>query len=209
MDTAAAIADRAAGAVDAVQDAAAGAANAAQAAVANADEDAAAATDRAAGTVDAVQDAAASVADAAATQAANLADVARTSGQAVTMMATVEAAGLVETLRSSGPYTVFAPVDDAFAALPESVIRGMVSEPGSALKGVLAYHVVMGAYSPQELRALEGGSLETLNGVSLGITVDEEGMILVDEAAITGGPIEAGNGFLYLIDSVLIPVVDE
>jgi uncharacterized surface protein with fasciclin (FAS1) repeats len=204
-----------------VQDAAAGAVKAAEENVAESSSATQATVEEAAQSVgESVREAASEAVDAVQAATANveartgaglqtLTEAVRNSGQAVTLMTSVEAAGLLETLQTAGPYTLFAPVDSAFAALPESVIQALLREPSSALKGVLGYHVASGAFSPEELRTLDGQTLATLNGEPLDVSVSPDGEILIDEASILGAPIRAGNGYVYLLDSVLIPVVNE
>ncbi|MEQ8821261.1 MAG: fasciclin domain-containing protein [Sumerlaeia bacterium] len=120
-----------------------------------------------------------------------------------TLGAAVGAAGLAEALRGEGPFTIFAPTDAAFAALPDGTVEGLL-EPGAKdqLAGILKYHVVPGRiYSDQALKA---GSATTLEGGDLKIVV-KDGVAMVNGAKIVQTDIEAANGVIHVIDGVLLP----
>jgi uncharacterized surface protein with fasciclin (FAS1) repeats len=120
-----------------------------------------------------------------------------------TLVTAVEAAGLVETLKGDGPFTVFAPTDEAFAALPEGTLEGLL-EDTDALTAVLTYHVVPGAVMSSDLS--DGMTAETVNGAE--ITISTEGGAMVNDASIVQADIEASNGVIHVIDSVILPPED-
>jgi uncharacterized surface protein with fasciclin (FAS1) repeats len=114
----------------------------------------------------------------------------------------VEAAGLTEVLKGGGPFTVFAPTDEAFAAVPADALAALLADT-EALASVLTYHVV-----PGELRAAEvlgSPSLTTVNGAEAMISIDGEGLPRIDDAVITATDIDARNGVIHIIDKVIFP----
>ena len=124
-----------------------------------------------------------------------------------TLLQAVGAAGLGETLSGDGPFTVFAPTDDAFAALPEGTLESLLEpENRDQLTGILTYHVV-----PAEVPASEvtSGDVETVNGANLTVSVEDGTVTLEDgqgnEALVTQTDIEASNGVIHVIDAVLLP----
>jgi len=119
-----------------------------------------------------------------------------------TLAAAVDAAGLVEALRAEGPFTVFAPTDEAFAALPDGALDALLADP-EALSNVILYHAVDGAVFAGDVVALE--SAATLNGDPLSISVDDAGNVFIDDAQVTVTDILASNGVIHVIDSVLLP----
>lgn len=119
-----------------------------------------------------------------------------------TLVTAVEAADLTETLNGEGPYTVFAPTDEAFAALPEGTLDSLLADP-DALANILTYHVVSGDVKAADVVGLE--SAETVQGESIDIAVDGETVTLNDVATVTTTDIEASNGTIHAIDTVLIP----
>lgn len=121
-------------------------------------------------------------------------------GSFTTLLTALEAANLTDTLKGEGPFTVFAPTDAAFAALPEGVLDDLLANE-TALVDVLTYHVVSGKLMADEVVAL--GSLTTLQGGELKITTN--GDVLIDSAKIILTDIEARNGVIHAIDKVLIP----
>jgi len=128
--------------------------------------------------------------------------VARGAGIFNTLLAAVEAAGLTDVLKGEGPFTVFAPTDDAFAQIPSADLEALLADT-EALAAVLTYHVV-----PGELRAsdvLASSALTTVNGAEAAITVDGQGMPRIDDAIITATDIEAKNGVIHIIDRVIFP----
>ena len=128
-------------------------------------------------------------------------DVAAGAGTFETLLAAATAAGLVDTLNGDGPYTVFAPTDAAFAALPEGTVEGLLEDP-AALSEVLLYHVVSGKVLAADVVGLT--SATTVQGSDVSISVDG-GAVMVDGANVTATDIEASNGVIHVIDSVLLP----
>ena len=130
----------------------------------------------------------------------NIVDIAVADGNFTTLVAAVEAAGLVDTLKSDGPFTVFAPTDDAFAALPEGTVEALL-EDIDTLTAILTYHVVPGAVMSGDLS--DGMEAETVNGQSVTIGVGDT--VTVDGATVIQADIEASNGVIHVIDSVILP----
>jgi len=119
-----------------------------------------------------------------------------------TLVAAVEAAGLVETLKGEGPFTVFAPTDDAFAALPEGTVEDLLlPENVDKLKAILTYHVVSGAVMSGDLS--DGMEADTVEGSAL--TISTEDGVTVNGANVVTADIEASNGVIHAIDTVLMP----
>jgi uncharacterized surface protein with fasciclin (FAS1) repeats len=133
--------------------------------------------------------------------ASDLVDVASEAGTFTTLLAAAEAAGLVETLRGEGPFTIFAPTDDAFASLPEGAVEALLADP-AALRSVLLYHVVHGRISSEQVVGSDGA--ETVEGSSLRFSRDGDA-VQVDEAQVIAVDIAASNGVIHVIDAVLIP----
>jgi len=128
-------------------------------------------------------------------------DVAAGAGTFETLLAAATAAGLVDTLNGDGPYTVFAPTDDAFAALPEGTVEGLLEDP-AALSEILLYHVVPGKVLAADVVGLT--SATTAQGSDVSINVDG-GTVMVDGANVTATDIEASNGVIHVIDAVILP----
>ncbi|HEX6146145.1 MAG TPA: fasciclin domain-containing protein [Acidimicrobiia bacterium] len=126
---------------------------------------------------------------------------AEAAGDFTTLLAAVEAAGLVETLEGEGPYTVFAPTDDAFAALPEGTVEGLLEDP-EALGAILLYHVVPGEVTSDQVVTLE--SATTAQGSDLAIRVEGDS-VFVNDAQVIVTDIQASNGVIHVIDAVLLP----
>jgi uncharacterized surface protein with fasciclin (FAS1) repeats len=126
--------------------------------------------------------------------------VAEEAGDFTTLLAAVDAAGLTETVSGADALTVFAPPDEAFDALPEGLVDALLlPENEEALTAILTYHVVPGTVTSD---MLEDGEVETLNGETVTISVDGP---MVNDATITTADIEASNGVIHVIDSVLVP----
>ena len=123
-------------------------------------------------------------------------------GASPTLAAALTAADLVETLSGEGPFTVFAPTDDAFAALPEGTVEGLL-EDIPALTDVLLYHVV-GGYAPAS-KVLEMEALSTLLGKNVEVSLDDEGNPMIGDAMIVLTDVMANNGVIHVIDAVLLP----
>jgi transforming growth factor-beta-induced protein len=133
-------------------------------------------------------------------------DVAVDAGDFNTLVAAVQAAGLVETLSGPGPFTVLAPTDEAFAASLESL--GLTAEELLAdtetLTSILTYHVIAGEVPSSSVVTMNGEAVPTVNGADVLISVDGE-TVMVNEATVTAVDIAASNGVIHVIDSVLVP----
>ena len=117
-----------------------------------------------------------------------------------TLLAAVDAAGLADTLADGGPFTVFAPTDEAFAALPQETLNGLLADP-PALAWVLAYHVVPGRITSAQITA--DSEQKTVEGGMLKIA--RNGGVTVNDATVIQADVEAENGVIHVIDRVLIP----
>lgn len=130
-------------------------------------------------------------------------DVAQEAGNFKTLLAAVQAAGLVETLQSEGPFTVFAPTDAAFAALPAGTVEDLLKpENKEKLVSILTYHVVPGKVMSTDVVNLT--SAKTVQGSDIAIKV-ESGTVMIDAAKVVTPDIEASNGVIHVIDSVIMP----
>ena len=140
---------------------------------------------------------------------ADIVDTAVAAGDFTTLAAALEAAGLVETLKGDGPFTVFAPTDDAFAALPEGTVDTLLEDPQGDLTDILTYHVVSGKVMAADVAGLDGQEVETLQGATFTVNVDGDNVTLTDAAGntvnVTQTDIEASNGVIHVIDAVLMP----
>ncbi|MFT5203735.1 MAG: transforming growth factor-beta-induced protein [Candidatus Aldehydirespiratoraceae bacterium] len=127
-----------------------------------------------------------------------------------TLVAAVQAAGLVETLSGEGPFTVFAPTDEAFAAALESL--GLTAEELLAsddLASILTYHVVAGEVDAATAISLDGQSAVTVNGAEINISVVDGSVVINDTATVIAADVEASNGIVHVIDAVLLPPADD
>lgn len=131
----------------------------------------------------------------------NIVEVAVSAGSFNTLVAAVQAAGLVETLSGEGPFTVFAPTDEAFALIPEADLKALLADK-EALTAVLTYHVVPGKVLAKDVVTLS--SAETVNGQSVEIMV-RDGKVMIDGATVVATDIEASNGVIHVIDRVILP----
>ncbi len=138
--------------------------------------------------------------------AKSIVDIAVEDGRFTTLVAAVEAAGLAETLSGEGNFTVFAPVDDAFAALPEGTVESLLEDPEGALKNILLYHVLNQAVPAAEVVNYEGA--QTIEGENIAIAVVDGEVILNDSAKVIITDIAASNGIIHVIDAVLLPPSD-
>ena len=132
-------------------------------------------------------------------QAADIVDTAVSAGSFKTLVAAVQQAGLVDTLKGSGPFTVFAPTDEAFAKVPKAKLDALLNDK-AALTKVLTYHVVAGSVPASQVKS---GAVKTVQGESL--TLGTQGGVSVDQAKVVKADIVADNGVIHVIDSVLIP----
>ena len=136
-------------------------------------------------------------------KAADIVDTAVSAGQFQTLVAAVQAAGLAETLKGGGPFTVFAPTDEAFAKLPAGTVENLLKpENKETLVAVLTYHVVPGKIMSGDI-AGKTAMVETVQGGKL--SVDATNGVKVDEATVIAADIEASNGVIHVIDTVVLP----
>ncbi len=131
----------------------------------------------------------------------NIVAVAQEAREFSTLLAAAEAAGLVETLTGAGPFTVFAPTDEAFNKLPEGTIEALL-EDTEQLRQVLTYHVVPGIVMASDIANLT--SATTVQGGDITISV-ENGSVMVNNATVITADIQASNGVIHVIDTVLLP----
>jgi transforming growth factor-beta-induced protein len=138
-------------------------------------------------------------------------DIAIADGRFTTLVAAVQAAGLAETLSGEGPYTVFAPTDEAFAALPEGTLDNLLlPENKRQLTDILLYHVVPGKVMASDVAGLDGKMADTaLEGKQIAIKVDMGSVYLNETTKVIITDIEASNGMIHVIDSVLLPPSEE
>jgi uncharacterized surface protein with fasciclin (FAS1) repeats len=133
----------------------------------------------------------------------DIVDTAVAAGNFQTLAAALTAAGLVETLKSEGPFTVFAPTDDAFAKLPAGTVESLLKpENREQLTAILTYHVVPGAVSAAQIGAMSEAT--TVNGQTIAISV-KGSVVSIDEASVTAADIMASNGVIHVIDTVILP----
>ena len=132
---------------------------------------------------------------------ANIAETAQQAGQFSTLLKAVEAAGLTDALTGEGALTVFAPTDEAFAKLPAGTIEELLNDIPK-LKSILTYHVVEGSVRAADVSQLQ--SATTLQGADLAIQA-AEGVVINDSANVIKTDIEADNGIIHVIDTVLLP----
>ena len=136
-------------------------------------------------------------------QGQDIVDTAVGAGQFNTLVAAVKAAGLVDALKGPGPFTVFAPTDDAFAQLPEGTVETLLKEENRAqLVSILTYHVVSGKVAAKDAYGLQ--QAKSLNGQNLDLVVTG-GQIQVDGANLIKTDIETSNGIIHVIDKVMLP----
>ena len=131
--------------------------------------------------------------------AKDIVDTAVAAGNFKTLVTAVKAAGLVETLKSKGPFTVFAPTDEAFAKIPKADLDALLKDKAK-LAAVLTYHVVPAAVMAKDVKA---GEVKTVNGQSIKITTDNG--VMVNNAKVVKTDVAASNGVIHAIDTVLMP----
>ncbi len=133
----------------------------------------------------------------------DIVDTAVAAGNFNTLVAAVKAAGLVETLKGDGPFTVFAPTDEAFAKLPKGTLESLLKpENKDQLIAILTYHVVAGKYTADKV--LKSKSLKTVNGQKIMIKKNEKGA-MINMSGISATDIMTSNGVIHVIDTVLLP----
>jgi uncharacterized surface protein with fasciclin (FAS1) repeats len=133
----------------------------------------------------------------------DIVDTAVEAGSFKTLAAALKAADLIETLKGKGPFTVFAPTDEAFAKLPEGTVETLLKPENKAkLAAILTCHVAVGKAKIKEAAMFK--STQTVNGASFKINVSDEG-VMVDKAKVVKTDIQCSNGVIHVIDSVLMP----
>ena len=136
---------------------------------------------------------------------ADIVDTAVAAGSFSTLATALTEAGLVETLKGEGPFTVFAPTDEAFAALPEGTLESLLADPQGALTDILLYHVVPGKVMASDVVGLDGQEVEAVGGGMLTVTIGDDGSVMINDATVVSPDVEAANGVIHVIDSVLVP----
>jgi uncharacterized surface protein with fasciclin (FAS1) repeats len=131
--------------------------------------------------------------------AKDIVDTAVSAGNFKTLATALTAAGLISTLKGPGPFTVFAPTDEAFAKIPKAQLDALLADK-SKLTAVLTYHVVAGKVMAKDVKA---GKVKTVQGSEL--TVSTTGGVMVDNARVTATDIVADNGVIHVIDTVVLP----
>ena len=129
-------------------------------------------------------------------------DVATESGSFNTLLTALEAAGLVDTLQGDGPFTVFAPTDDAFAKIPEDTLNGLLADV-DVLSRILLYHVVPGEILAADVVGLDAAT--TVQGSDIAISLEDDTVILNNASIVISTDIMADNGVIHVIDTVLSP----
>ena len=135
--------------------------------------------------------------------AKDIVDTAVGAGDFTTLVTAVTAAGLVDTLKGEGPYTVFAPTDAAFAAVPKETLDALLADPKGALTDVLTYHVAAGKVMASDLS--DGMMIDTVNGAQLKVKINADGTVMINDATVVTADIETSNGVIHVIDTVLVP----
>lgn len=133
----------------------------------------------------------------------DIVDTAVSAGSFKTLVAAVQAAGLVEVLKGAGPLTVFAPTDEAFQKLPAGTVENLLKPENKAkLVAVLTYHVVSGRVTAEQVAGLD--SAKTVNGQELRVS-SKDGGGMIDNARVTSADVFVSNGVIHVIDSVMLP----
>lgn len=133
----------------------------------------------------------------------DIVDVASGSPDHTTLVAAIKAAGLVETLKGAGPFTVFAPTNTAFSALPAGTVESLLTpEKKADLTNILTYHVVAGSVKAADLK--DGQKVKTLQGGELTVSI-KEGKVMINGANVTAADLTSSNGVVHVIDAVLMP----
>ena len=133
----------------------------------------------------------------------SIVDIAVADGRFNTLVAAVTAAGLADTLAGEGQFTVLAPTDDAFAALPAGTVEALLEDPEGALRDILLYHVVDGAVPAETVVTLTEAT--TLQGEPISISVVDGAVVLNDSVRVIITDIMASNGIIHVLDGVLLP----
>jgi uncharacterized surface protein with fasciclin (FAS1) repeats len=136
------------------------------------------------------------------TMAMDIVDTAVGAGNFTTLVAAVQAAGLVDALKGEGPFTVFAPTDEAFAAIPQETLDALLADPSGDLTQILLYHVLSGAVMAEAVT--DGLEADTLQGAKVKFSI-VDGQPMINEAKIIATDIAASNGVIHVIDAVIMP----
>jgi len=141
--------------------------------------------------------------------AKDIVDTAVAAGSFKTLATAVTAAGLVDALKGPGPFTVFAPTDDAFAKLPSGTLTALLADPKAKLAPILTHHVISGKVMAADVLTMDGKKVKTLNGAELTIKVMGGKVSLVDATGasvnVVKTDVTASNGVIHVIDGVLLP----
>ena len=133
----------------------------------------------------------------------DIVDTAVAAGSFTTLAAALQAGGLIDTLKSEGPFTVFAPTDEAFAKLPAGTVENLLlPENKETLVAILTYHVVAGKVKSTEVVKLD--SATTVNGADVAISV-RDGKVFINESQVIKADVKASNGVIHVVDTVLLP----
>ena len=139
----------------------------------------------------------------------NIVETAVAAGDFTTLTQALEAAGLVETLEGPGPFTVFAPTDEAFEALPPEQLDELMADPTGDLAQILQFHVIEGEVTADAVLDMDGEMVPTLQGTEFTVMVDGENVMLVDGAGnqinVIETDLDATNGVIHAIDGVMMP----
>ncbi|MBB1031667.1 fasciclin domain-containing protein [Dietzia sp. SLG310A2-38A2] len=139
----------------------------------------------------------------------NIVETAMAADDFTTLTQALEAAGLVETLEGPGPFTVFAPTDEAFAALPDGQLDELLADPTGDLAQILQFHVIDGEVMAEDVMGMDGEMVETLQGAEFTVEVEGETVTLVDGAGnritVIQTDVPATNGVIHAIDGVMMP----
>ncbi|MFO0840178.1 MAG: fasciclin domain-containing protein [Phycisphaerae bacterium] len=139
----------------------------------------------------------------------DIVDTAMGTGKHNTLCSLLKAAGLVDTLKGKGPFTVFAPTDEAFAKLPKGTVEEwMKPENKDALKGVLTYHVLGSKVMAADAKKMDGKMAKTVNGAEAKIAV-KDGKVMFDAATVTMADVACTNGVIHVVDAVAMPPAHE
>lgn len=143
------------------------------------------------------------MASSVATRAADIVDTAVSAGQFKTLVTALDTAGLAPTLKGDGPFTVFAPTDDAFAKLPAGTVENLLKPENKAqLTAILTYHVVPGKVMAADVVKLQ--EAKTVNGQLVNVKVDGS-TVMINDAKVTATDIAASNGVIHVVDTVILP----
>lgn len=139
----------------------------------------------------------------------DIVDTAVAAGSFTTLATALTEANLVETLKGEGPYTVFAPTDEAFEQLPDGTLDTLLKDPSGDLTTILTYHVVPGKVMAEDIVTMDGQKVKTVQGGELTVNVDGDKVSLTDAAGntvnVTTTDVDASNGVIHVVDGVLMP----